>query len=135
MSARHQRGFVAIEWVAAIGLLLLPVVLLVATLPVWAERRHGATVAAREAARVLVDGWPRADPKAANEVALEVAVDHGIAADDVAVHVLATGTHRGDDVRVEVVVTMPAISVGGAVVGRWEYTDTAVRRVDDFRSR
>src|SRR5205085_9751848 len=42
MSARsrsgsaREHGFVAIEWVAAVALLLLPVVVLVATLPEWA---------------------------------------------------------------------------------------------------
>jgi NADH:ubiquinone oxidoreductase subunit H len=51
---RDGRGFVAIEWVAAVALLLLPVVVLVATLPSWAERRHAATVAAREAATAAV---------------------------------------------------------------------------------
>ena len=42
----QQRGFIAIEWVAAIAMLLLPAVVLVATLPTWAERRHAASVAA-----------------------------------------------------------------------------------------
>ena len=53
MNERSQQGLVAIEWVAALALLLLPIVVLVATLPEWAERRHAATVAAREATRVL----------------------------------------------------------------------------------
>ena len=59
---RSESGFVAIEWVAAIAMLLLPIVVLVATMPGWAERRHAATVAAREAARDLVDNWPNGDP-------------------------------------------------------------------------
>ena len=54
----EEHGFVAIEWVAAVAMLLLPVVVLVATLPTWAERRHAATVAAREAARDLQQHWP-----------------------------------------------------------------------------
>ena len=42
---RSERGFVAIEFALAVGLLLLPVVMLVAALPSWVEREHAATVA------------------------------------------------------------------------------------------
>ena len=59
MNRRHDpSGFVAIELVLAIGLLLFPVVLLVASLPQWSERQHAAIVAAREAARVAAQEWP-----------------------------------------------------------------------------
>src|SRR5436309_1938532 len=128
-------GFVAIEWVAAVAFLLLPVVVLVATLPVWAERHHTATVSAREAARVLVDAWPHADVREADEVARAVAVDHGLGGADITVRVLATGVSRGSTVRVAVDVTMPAISVLGISVGAWQDTAVAVRRVDDYRRR
>ena len=62
---RDDGGFVAIEWVAAVAFLLLPVVVLVATMPVWAERKNAATIAAADAARLLVADWPRADVAAA----------------------------------------------------------------------
>jgi hypothetical protein len=126
---------VAIEWVAAVALLLLPVVVLVATLPEWAERRHAATVAAREAARELVRDWPTADPERAAVVARDVASDHGMPARDVVVQVLSVGVARGDLARVAVRVTMPAISVAGMSAGEWHYTAVEVRRVDDYRSR
>jgi hypothetical protein len=133
---RHdQSGFVAIEWVAAIAMLLLPIVVLVASMPGWAERRHAATVAAREAARELVDSWPNGDPTSAVVVATDVAADHGIAASDIDVRVPSVGVVRGDEVVVEVVVTMPAIGVNGVSVGRWHYTARAARRIDDLRSR
>jgi len=128
-------GFVAIEWVAAIAMLLLPIAVLVATIPGWAERRHAATVAAREAARDIVDNWPNATPESAVLVAIDVAADHGVDATDVAVRVPSVGEVRGDDVVVEVEVTMPAIGVSGMSVGSWHYTARATRRVDDFRSR
>lgn len=133
-SAR-ERGLVAIEWVAAVALLLLPVVVLVASLPEWAERRHGATVAAREAVRELVRDWPHADTDHAAGVAREIAADHGLAAGDVVVQVLAVGIARGDLARVAVTVTMPAISVAGVAAGEWHYTAVEVRRIDDYRSR
>lgn len=133
--SHSQSGFIAVEWVAAVGLLLLPIVVLVATMPGWAERRNAATVAAREAARELVDSWPNGSAEAATLVAREVAADHGIAASDLEVRVPAIGVARGDEVEVDVEVTMPAIGVDGMSVGSWHYTARVTRRVDDFRSR
>ncbi len=132
---RAESGFIAIEWVAAVALLLLPVVVLVATMPGWAERRNAATVAAREAARELVDSWPNGDAASAVLVAREVAADHGIEASDLDVRVPSIGQVRGDEVEVDVDVTMPAIGVDGMSVGSWHYTARVTRRVDDYRSR
>jgi hypothetical protein len=132
---RSESGFVAIEWVAAIATLLVPIVVLVASMPGWAERRHAATVAAREAARDLVDKWPNGDPAAAVIIARDVAADHGVDSRDLDVRVPSVGEARGDEVEVDVEVTMPAIGVAGMSVGSWHYTARATRRVDDFRSR
>ena len=136
MTARRESGFIAIEWVAAVAMLLLPAVVLVATLPTWAERRHAATVAAREAVRDLQLRWPAANLGEAELVAKYVAADHGIAASDVSVHVLAVGVNPGDQIQVEVDVRMPAIAVPGLTrVGAWTYSTVASVRVDDYRSR
>jgi hypothetical protein len=135
MSAHRERGFVAIEWVAAVAMLLLPAVVLVATLPTWAERRHAATVAAREAARDLQLHWPAGDEAEAELVGKYVAVNHGIDASDVSVRVLDGGGAPGAQIRVEVRVRMPAIAIPGvAPVGAWTYTALAILRVDDYRS-
>jgi hypothetical protein len=135
MSTRaDEGGFVAVEWVLAIALLLLPVVLLVATLPNWAERRHAATVAAREAAASAVVR-AQVDPDHARVVGREVAANYGIEPSDVDVQV-NTGVARGDYVTVEVRVRMPAVVVPGLVqAGEWTYTATQHRRLDDYRSR
>jgi hypothetical protein len=130
-----EHGFVAVEWVAAIALLLLPIVVLVATMPAWAERRHAATVAAREAANALAAAWPAGDPAIARLVATDIAADHGVDAADVVVRVPSFGEARGDDVEVEVEIRMPAVGVGRMAVGSWQYTARAVRRIDDYRSR
>jgi len=136
VAPRREPGFVAIEWVAAIAMLLLPAVVLVATLPTWAERRHAATIAAREAARDLQRRWPDGDAGEAELVAKYVAVDHGLRASDVSVRVLAGGSNPGDQIRVEVRVVMPAIAVPGLTrVGGWTYSTVASLRVDDYRSR
>ena len=135
MNHRHG-GFVAIEWVAAVTLLLIPAVVLAGTLPTWAERRHAATVAAREAVRELDREWPGADPARAELVATQVAVDHGVAASDVRVRVVDSGVEPGSQIRVEVRVRMPAVAIPGlARAGAWAYTASAAARVDDYRSR
>jgi len=130
-----DHGFVAIEWVAAVGLLLLPVVVLVATLPVWAERRHAASVAAREAAREVVREWPEIDPAQATLVAREVVAAHGIDASDISVRFPSPDGSRGSIARVEVDVVMPAIAVMGVRAGTWHYVAVGTRRIDDYRSR
>jgi len=136
VTRRRDDGFVAIEWVAAVAMLLLPAVVLVATLPTWAERRHAATVAAREAARKLQQHWPAGDQSAAELVARYVAADHGITAREVSVRVLTMGAGPGDQIRVEVRVAMPAIALPGLErVGAWTYSTVASLRVDDYRSR
>ena len=68
------------------------------------------------------------------EVARDVAVDHGVRVGDLSVRVPAAAPVRGGDVRVEVDVVMPAISVMGMRAGKWHYTAVAVRRIDDYRS-
>jgi hypothetical protein len=136
VSAARDRGFVAIEWVAAITLLLIPAVVLAASLPTWAERRHAATVAAREAARELDREWPNVDPQRAESIAELVAADEGVAASDVQVHVIDSGSVPGSQIRVAVTVRMPAVTIAGlAHAGTWTFTATAVQRVDDYRSR
>ena len=136
MRRRGSGGFVAIEWVAAMAVLLLPVVVLVGSLPVWAERRHTATIAAREATRVLVREWPAGDPAHAVLVARVVAIDHGLDPADVDVNVVSTGNARGDAIEVRVSVRMPSLPLPAANrVGAWTYTARDIRRVDDYRSR
>jgi hypothetical protein len=129
-------GFIAVEWVAAVTLLLLPVVMLVGTLPAWAERRHVATIAAREASRALVRDWPANNETAAKMAAAFVAADHGVDPDDIQVEIAGGGGGRGSVVVVRVRIVMPAIAVpAGPRVRGWRYTATSVRRVDDYRSR
>lgn len=133
---RRDRGFVAIEFVAAVAFLLLPVVLFVASLPTWAERQHAGTVAAREAVRVAVRGYPDGSESTASEAARLVAVNYGIPADDVNVVFTRFEMRRGGVVTARVTVAMPAIAIPGMrTAGGWEWTATQSRRIDDYRSR
>lgn len=136
MTARRpDRGFVAVEWVAAVALLLLPVVVLVGTLPAWAARRHTATVAAQEAARAVRFGRVN-DEGGALFVARAVAGHRGVPAEDVTVQLAREGA-RGGALTVRVRMRMPAVALpfadGGA--GRWTYTAEQHLRLDDYRSR
>lgn len=135
MTRDRSAGFVAAEWVLAVALLLFPVVLLVASLPAWAERRNAATVAAREAAAAIVRDIPTVDVDRATLVAKVVAENHGVDAGDVTVAV-SGGTGRGEVVSVSVAVTMPAIALPGVDgLASWTYTAEQHRRVDDYFSR
>ena len=133
---QRERGLIAIEWVAAITLLLLPAVVLVGTMPTWAERRHAATVAAREAAREMEQHWPTIDAARAELIARYVTLDHGLPKSDVVVRVRNVSPQPGDQLQVEVEVRMPALSLPGVSrVAGWTYTAVASVRIDDYRSR
>jgi hypothetical protein len=128
---RDERGFVAVEWVAAIACLLLPVIVLVGSLPMWMERKHTATVAAREAAAAIIRD-PGTDAAA---VAEAVAANYGVGRDDVDVRVRGP-VAAGRYVTVEVDIRMPAIGAGALAAGPgWTYTAVQRRRVDDYRGR
>jgi len=132
---RDSSGFVAIELVLAIGLLLFPIVLLVASLPQWSERQHAAIVAAREAARVAGQAWPADGEIEAERVAHEVMATYGIAVGDVTITV-SPPPARGGLVTATVTVRMPALAVPLlANVGAWSWTARESFRIDDYRSR
>lgn len=50
----NEKGFVTVEFVAGVGFLVLPTMLLVTVFPTWWERVSMARVASREAARTYV---------------------------------------------------------------------------------
>jgi hypothetical protein len=131
----NRRGFVAVELVAAVALLLVPTVVLVASIPVWSERRHAATVVARETARTAAAGWPATDGGAVDRVVASVADDYGVPEGDLAVGV-AVDDNRGGQAVARVTVVMPALHlplIGDA--GAWSWTTTYAVRIDDYRSR
>jgi hypothetical protein len=132
--AGTSNGFVAVELTAAIALLLVPTLLLVATLPTWFERRHAAVVAAREAALIAAETWPDDGRAAAEDAARLVARDHGIG--DAEVHVsVRSPIERGDAGIATVTVEMPVVSALGVRLGGFAWTVESERWVDDHRSR
>jgi hypothetical protein len=132
---KREGGFVAVEFALAIGVLLLPVVLLVAAMPSWVERQHAATVAAREAAAVAVRSYPADGTAAARHAAVEAAGLYGIEPDDVDVTFTRNEVRRGGIVSARVTVRMPAMVVPGVgTVGGFHWSVVQSRRVDDYRS-
>jgi hypothetical protein len=126
---------VAIELALAVGLLLLPVVLLVASLPAWVERRHAAGVAAREAATAAAIAYPGDGRDAGRASAIEAVANYGLTADDVTVEFERFDLRRGGTVRARVTIAMPAVVVPGiGTVGGFEWSVTHSRRIDDYRS-
>ena len=125
-----------------VALLIVPMGLLVAVLPTWAEHQHAARVAAREAARIAAhaDG-PGEAVGGATQMASQVLSNHAVAAHDVlgvGVDVDADGAgrlERGGQVHVEVSVRVPVrgIPLLGDI-GGFTWTTGHRERIDDYRS-
>ncbi len=131
----RARGFVAVELTAAIALLFVPTVVLVASVPVWSERRHAATVIAREAARAAAARWPVTDGSVVEGVVESVARDYGVPRQEVSAAV-QVDAGRGGQAVARVAIVMPALHlpvIGDA--GAWSWTTTYAVRIDDYRSR
>jgi hypothetical protein len=134
-ASRGVAGFVAIELVLAIGLLLFPVVMLVGTVPQWSERQHAAVVAARDASRAASQAWPADGEIEGARVAREVMATYGVPATDVKV-TISPPPGRGGLLTASVTVRMPAIEVPLlARASAWSWTANESLRIDDYRSR
>ena len=126
-----QSGFVAVEYALALGLILLPVALLVVTLPAWPERQTVARVVAEEAARAAV---LEGDVAAGEAMAREVSANHGIDPSDITVS-WSGSVARGADLTAEVSVVMPAVRIPAVLmVDAWTWTARHTESVDLYRS-
>ena len=114
MSARRvhdQGGLAAAELVVFTGLILLPVLILVASLPLWWERQSLGRLAAQEAARavVLADTFDHGVALGQATVA-QLAANHGVDPADVSVS-FAGALERGGTVTATATVAVPALVV------------------------
>ena len=131
----RERGFVVVEFVAGIAFLVLPVALLVLSLPSWAERQSVARVVAREVGRTVArDG--RCSAGDAQQLATVVAVNHGLAARDVSVTlgcVQGAVLPAGGFVVVAATVSEPGLRVPGiGSIGEWSFTARHAEPVDRY---
>lgn len=130
-----EAGFVAVEWVAAVVFLLLPVVLIGAGASRWPERQEAARAAAAEGARaaVLADTYAGAVANA-TLIAGEVATNRGVPAGEFSVQVDTPAWDWGQPVTVTVTVGMPTLDIPG--IGSWSATSWSVsstQRIEDYR--
>ena len=128
---RGDRGFVAIEYALALGLILVPVALLVITLPSWPERQTVARVAAEEGARTAV---LTGDLAAGEAVARQAVANQGL--DPADVDITWSGSQaRGGQLTAAVTVRMPVLRLPAIVtVGAWDWTARHTEPVDLYRS-
>lgn len=108
---RSAAGFAALEFALGLGALVLPVALLVVSVPVWSETQTTARVAAQQAARAAALAPDHAAAvHAATEAAAAVVANHGR---DLRAPVRVT-TEPGapqPQVRATVTVPMPAVAL------------------------
>lgn len=135
---RRADGFVALELAAGVAVLVLPVIMLVASLPGWFDRQSTARQAAREAARAItLAGW--CDAARAERVATSVASGGNVPISDIDV-VVDCGAggplSRDGSVTARVRIAMPGVDVPliGSIAG-WTWTAAHVEPVDPYGSR
>lgn len=106
-----EQGFAPVEFVLFTGVILLPTLILVASLPTWWERQSLARLAAQEAARsvVVAADW---DTGAAHAAALvdQLAANHGVDPADLTV-TLDGRLARGAAVTATASIRVPAMAV------------------------
>jgi Flp pilus assembly protein TadG len=136
MTRRHSdSGFVALEAVLAITLLLVPIALAALTFPTWSEHQGVAANAAAQAARAaaLANTWPAAR-QAANAAAIQAARNAGLPDDAVTIQ-LTGQLQRGGTITAHTTITMPAVAVPLlGTIGNWTWSTSHSERVDDYRS-
>lgn len=133
---RDERGASgALEMVLAVGLLMFPLVMLVAAIPRWVETRSMAQLAAQEAARTVVLAADQATGEAEARLrAEEIARNHGFATEALALDIDGL-LDWGQEITATVTVDTPVLEVPG--IGTFAAADVVVshtERVDDFRS-
>lgn len=134
-SQERQEGFVATELALGIAVLLVPVVVVVLTLPSWSERQTTGRAIAREVGRAVArDGW--CNTVLANSFGGSMAANLGLARADLEVGLDCapdTALVPGSAVQVSVTVRMPAIHLPAlGSVGAWSWTARHREPVDRY---
>jgi hypothetical protein len=137
----REDGFAAAEWVVALGLITVPMVMLVASIGPWVARQTMAREISQEAARIIVLADDLAVGRArAEELATATLANYGLTQEDFAFVSIrlepASGELvRGGDVVVQARVRLPALTIPGigSIAEVW-WNTSHVEHVDDFRS-
>lgn len=139
--AAGEGAYATVELVAGIALLLLPVTLLVVTLPTWAERQSLAASAAHDAALALArsSSWPAGKARA-EQIVEEMARNYGLRGNEPVQLTWdpdrgGAPVERGEMVTAVVRVPAPAVLIPGlGYIGRWDLTVRHSEIVDRYRS-
>jgi hypothetical protein len=118
-----------------VGFIVLPVLVLVLTLPAWEQRAVDAQDAARNAARALATAgdWAQGE-MAADQVVYEMVTSDGLEAGDVSTQ-LTGSLDPGGTVTASVTVLVPAGNVPGlGFIGALHYTASSTEHVDSYRA-
>lgn len=135
-----EEGLVAAEYAAGVAFLLLPVSILVLSLPAWVGAVEAGRVAAQQAARAVVTAEDHADGiAAAQRLAAETLANRGVTQVGAVTFDGALRHRAGDEsqelVTATVVVQVPAVQL--PLLGTWAAFDRAVAHtqpVDRYRS-
>ncbi|MGO9660231.1 MAG: hypothetical protein ACLQVK_04185 [Acidimicrobiales bacterium] len=133
-SPTEQGSATPLSLMLGVGLIVVPVLVLVLTLPAWEQRTVDAQDAARDAARALVEADDWGDGVAAAEQAVsEIVSSDGLVAADVSLS-LAGSLGPGGTVTASVTVLVPAGNVPGlGFIGTLHYTASSTEHVDAYR--
>lgn len=128
-------GFAPLTMMLGLGLLVIPVLLLVLTLPTWEERTVDARDAAANAARALATaGTWTTGVSAADQTVAAAATDDGITPAQIAASYRGA-LSPGATVTATVTVTIPAGTIPGiGAFGTLHYTASSTQHVDSYRS-
>ncbi len=108
-----NHGFVALEFVLATGVLLVPMIILALSLPLWIERMSTARVAAQEAARAVVLAVdPIGGAQHGMTLVAQTARNHDVSPDDVSV---CYSVHHFTDGAPQQCTGLASLPRGGAV--------------------
>lgn len=132
-----QAGTVAPEFAAGVGFLVLPVVVLVLSLPGWFEARHAGRVAAAQAAREAATAPnPIAAATGAAAIVDRLLADHGVEAAKPLALITTPPTSGGvETVTASVTVRVPALQLPfvGPVAG-FDHTVRHTQPLDRYRA-
>jgi hypothetical protein len=129
-----EGGYISLELVMGLALLVLPVALTVLTLPTWLARQNLARLAAQQAARTAVIA---ASPEQGAAAAEGVIADSGLepGKDLTVTWEAGSSFARGGLVTVKATVQSPAVVIPFlGSVGSFPLTATFSERVDQYRS-
>lgn len=127
-------GSASLTLLLGLAFIVVPVILVVVSLPIWESRTVDARDVAAQAARTLVtaDTWT-AGVTAAQQLVNQEAANDGLNPADLSATFAGT-LNPGGAVTATVTVTVPAGQLPGiGGIGTWHYTASSTQHVDTYR--